>query len=104
MSLEQVQAFTVSDDHEAQERVWSGLPQWSRSPGDIRQALTEGEIPATDKRVRLVTLEAYEAAGGTVRRDLFDDRNSGYVVDGQLLDWLAREALDAAAESVRAEG
>ena len=104
MSLEQVQAFTASDDHEAQERVWAGLPEWNRSPVLIRGALTEGEIPATDKRVRLVTLEAYEKAGGAVRRDLFDDGDTGYVLDGALLDRLVQETLEATAAEVRAEG
>src|SRR5271166_1201436 len=49
LSLEQVQAFTVSDDHEAQERVWSEGGHRCK-PTAIRRALTEGEIPATDKR------------------------------------------------------
>jgi ParB family transcriptional regulator, chromosome partitioning protein len=59
MSLDQVQAFSISDDHEAQERVWSGLPTYSSSPHTIRARLTQGEIPATDKRVRFVGLAAY---------------------------------------------
>jgi ParB family chromosome partitioning protein len=104
MSLEQVQAFAVSDSHADQERVWESLPDSSRGPWSIRQALTEGEIPATDKRVRCIGLEAYEAAGGTVRRDLFDDRNAGYVLDALVLDRLVQQSLDAAAEEVRAEG
>jgi ParB family chromosome partitioning protein len=104
MNLEQVQAFAVSDSHADQERVWDGLPDHSRGPWSIRQALTEGEIPATDKRVRCIGLEAYEAAGGAVRRDLFDDRNAGYVLDAGLLDRLVQQSFDAAAEEVRAEG
>ena len=31
----------------------------------IRQALTEGDVPSRDRRVRFVGLDAYEAAGGT---------------------------------------
>jgi ParB family chromosome partitioning protein len=104
MSLEQVQAFAISDDHEAQERVWSGLSSYNRHPESIRDALTEGEIPASDKRVCFVGLDAYEQAGGVVRRDLFDDRNSGYILNAALLDRLVREKLESAAESVRAEG
>src|ERR1700730_17271518 len=59
MSLEQLQAFTVSDDHAAQQRVWE---QGARYPDSIRAVLTEGEIPSSDRRVRFVGLESYEQA------------------------------------------
>ncbi len=104
LGLEQVQAFAVSDDRAAQERVYDGMGFYRSNPNAIRQALTEGEIPATDRRVRFIGLEAYEAAGGVVRRDLFDDRDAGYILDASLLDRLVREALEAQAEAVRAEG
>jgi ParB family transcriptional regulator, chromosome partitioning protein len=32
MNLEQLMAFTVSDDHAAQERTWNDLPEWNRGP------------------------------------------------------------------------
>jgi ParB family chromosome partitioning protein len=50
------------------------------------------------------TLEAYEAAGGEVRRDLFDARNGGYITDTALLDRLVRETLESTAATVRDEG
>lgn len=54
--------------------------------------------------VRFVGVEGYEAAGGVVRRDLFDDQQSGYLADAELLRRLALVKLEALAESVRAEG
>lgn len=105
MGLEQVQAFAISDDHAAQERVWSEIgAYYNQSPHQIRQMLTTGEIPASDKRARFVTVEAYEAAGGTVRRDLFDDRGSGYIVDVALLDQLVTGKLTEAQDAIAAEG
>jgi ParB family chromosome partitioning protein len=104
MNLDQLQAFTITDDHDAQERAWSELPPYGRSAIGIRQALTEGEIPSSDKRVRLVTLEAYEAAGGTVRRDLFDGHNGGYIGDTALLDELVQARLAEIASNLTAEG
>jgi ParB family chromosome partitioning protein len=105
MGLEQVQAFAMSDDHAAQERVWAEISAYyHQSPQQIRQMLTAGEIPASDKRVRFVTLDAYEAAGGTVRRDLFDDRSSGYLVDAALLDQLVAAKLAEARDTIAAEG
>jgi ParB family chromosome partitioning protein len=104
LALNQVEAFTVSDDHARQEQVWHDLPAYNRHPSSIRLALTDGEIPLTEKRVKLVTVEAYEAAGGEVRRDLFDTRNGGYLMDATILDRLVREKLEAVAETVKAEG
>jgi ParB family chromosome partitioning protein len=105
LSLELVMAFAVSDDHAAQERVFANLSDWNRNPDHIRDVLTENEITATDRRVQFVTLPAYEAAGGTVRRDLFCDDDSGiFISDPLLLDRLVTEKLEAEAEVVRAEG
>ena len=104
MTLNHVEAFTISDDYAKQEQVWRDLPSYNRHPGSIRHALTEGEIAVTDRRVKLVTLEAYEATGGEVRRDLFDAQNGGYIMDVVLLDRLVGETLESVAETVRREG
>lgn len=105
LTLEQVQAFSVSDDHAAQDRVLEDLSDRNNDPETIRSALTEGEITASDKRVRFVTLEAYEAAGGATRRDLFaEDEDGIFVLDAQLLNGLAMDKLRAEAEAIRAEG
>jgi len=104
IDLEDAQAFAVSDDHAAQERVFSELSEYSRHPQTIRRLLTEGEVPASDKRVRFVGIDAYIAAGGTVRQDLFDDEDRCYLQDAALLDRLASEKLSGLADGVSAEG
>jgi hypothetical protein len=105
LDLETLQAFTVTDDHALQERVWDGLSEWERdNPRSIREALTESDVPSHDRRVRFVGLEAYEGAGGTVRRDLFEPEDSGFVQDVALLETLVRQKLEAIADAVRAEG
>lgn len=98
------QAFTISDDHEAQERILTQLNSWNCNPRTIRRALAVDEIEASDRRVRFVGLSAYEAAGGAVRRDLFSDDHSGYIQNADLLDRLVAEKLAAAAAEVSAEG
>jgi ParB family chromosome partitioning protein len=76
MTLQHLMAFTVSNDHAAQERLWNELSDWQkRDPRLIREALAENEITAQDRRVHFVTLKAYEKAGGRVRRDLFSERD-----------------------------
>ncbi|MGE0061419.1 MAG: ParB/RepB/Spo0J family partition protein [Xanthobacteraceae bacterium] len=104
LGLEEAMAFTLGADHDTQERVFADLPPWRCKPSSIRAALTPGEIPASDPRVKLVGLDAYAQAGGTVRRDLFDDENAGYVQDVVLLDSLTMARLHEAAKPVEAEG
>jgi ParB family transcriptional regulator, chromosome partitioning protein len=98
--------FAATDDHAAQERVWKDAPPWMlERAGEIRRVLTEGEIAATDRRVRFVTLKAYEKAGGTVGRDLFSDGEDGvFIEDVAKLDQLAAAKLEKAAAKIRKEG
>ena len=91
MTLDQLMAFTISEDHAAQEAVWAGLAQYNRDPAAIRRALTAAHVRADDKRVRFVGLESYQAAGGAVLRDLFKPEHEGYLTDAALLDRLAVE-------------
>ena len=103
MSLEQVMAFTLTDDHVRQQEVWQGLG-WDKGADAIRRALTEGQVDADDRRARFVGAEAYLAAGGVITRDLFDDENGGYFADPALLDRLVLAKLEQEAQAVRAEG
>lgn len=105
LNLELLQAFTLTDDHEAQEAVWSQLQPWDRKPQTVRQMLAAEDIPASDKRVRFVGLEAYESAGGIVRRDLFAEGEAGtYISDATKLNHLVSEKLRELAEETKAEG
>jgi ParB family transcriptional regulator, chromosome partitioning protein len=102
LNLEQLMAFTVSDDHAAQESTWDELAEWNRSAQSIRRHLTKAHVDADDRRVRFVTLDAYKDAGGAVITDLFETHS--YVADTALLDKLCAEKLEAEAAAVRGEG
>jgi ParB family transcriptional regulator, chromosome partitioning protein len=105
MTLDQLMAFTVSADHARQEQVWEAIEHsWSKEPYQIRRMLTENTVRASDRRVRFVTIEAYEEAGGTVLRDLFQDDDGGWIEDVALLERLVGEKLTAAAETIAEEG
>lgn len=105
INLDQLMALTLSDEHEAQERAWFEARPWDRTPAALRRVLTAGEIEvAGSALVRFVGIEAYEAAGGVVRRDLFDDAQSRFLSDAALVQRLATGKLDTLAEAVRAEG
>lgn len=97
MDLEQLMAFCVVNDHKRQNAVWKALTHnWDKGAHTIRRMLTEGKIPANDARVRFVGLDVYEAAGGpdSVLRDLFDNRNEGYINNPELLNQLVADKLE----------
>ena len=105
INLDALMALALTDDHAAQERAWFEAQPWDRNPTAIRRLLTAGEVLARgDTLVRFVGLEAYEAAGGVVRRDLFDSDLSRYLSDPALLRRLALEKLEIEVAAVRAEG
>uniref|UniRef100_UPI003782E0EE ParB/RepB/Spo0J family partition protein n=1 Tax=Rudaea sp. TaxID=2136325 RepID=UPI003782E0EE len=105
VTLEQLMALTITDDHAAQEAAFYAAPEWQRGASALRERLTEREISASDSLVRFVGLDAYAEAGGGIRRDLFAEGDAGtYLTDAALLESLVRGKLDAQAEDVRAEG
>ncbi len=105
MTLDLVMAFTVSADHVRQEQVWEALARQNyREPYQVRRALTEGAVRASDKRAQFVGVGAYEEAGGIVLRDLFQTDDGGWLQDPALLDMLAMEKLREEAQAVAAEG
>ena len=105
MTLEQLMAFSVSEDHERQEQIWDLLQSsYNKQPYMIRAKLTENSVRATDKRVRFVGLDAYVAASGYVLRDLFEDDQGGFLQDVALLDRLVDEKLKAEGARIGEEG
>jgi ParB family transcriptional regulator, chromosome partitioning protein len=105
MSLGQLMAFTVTNDHARQEQVWETLQRsYSQEPYQIRRMLTERTVRASDKRVLFVGLDAYEQAGGIVMRDLFQQDDGGWLENVALLDSLVAEKLKAEAEQIAGEG
>ncbi|MES2035214.1 MAG: ParB N-terminal domain-containing protein [Pseudomonadota bacterium] len=101
LTLDQLMAFAVSEDHDRQEQVYVQNP-YNRQPHAIRRAMTEGKVSACDHRARFVGLEAYAEAGGSVLRDLFTEDGGGWLEDVALLDRLAVEKVAAHAEAIRA--
>ena len=59
--------------------AWNSLPTWNRDGRSIKSALQAESMKANDKRIRFIDgIDVYETAGGAVKRDLFDEQNSGY--------------------------
>ena len=99
LTLEQVMAFAFTEDHAAQDALLEGDAR--PSAHQIRRALTETAARGDDPRARLVGRDAYVAAGGSIRRDLFGNDETEYFEDAALLDRLANEKLEKAAAKLR---
>ncbi|MDG3444575.1 ParB/RepB/Spo0J family partition protein [Nitrospirillum amazonense] len=107
LTLEQLMAFSVTDDHARQEQVWEEIkrnPGWGCQPYQIRHKLTEKSISSTDYRVKFLGLATYEAAGGAVTRDLFSQEDECFLTDTALVDRLIIERLDAESSALKTKG
>jgi ParB family chromosome partitioning protein len=105
MTLEQLMAFTVNPDHARQVQVWDAVKNsWNKEPYAIRRMLIETSVRASDRRAVFVGVDAYEAAGGIVLRDLFQGDDGGWLEDLALLDLMVAEKLQAEAEALATEG
>ncbi|WP_136616939.1 MULTISPECIES: ParB/RepB/Spo0J family partition protein [Mesorhizobium] len=104
LTLDQLMAFAITDDHTRQEQVFENLT-YNRDPYVIRRELTRTHIAASDRRAIFVGAKAYMEAGGGILRDLFTEDRGGFYEDAALLDQLVIAKLQGIAETVRqAEG
>lgn len=105
ITLEQLMAFSVTDNHARQEQVWEQINQGHHVPAyRIRRLLTEDAIAASDRRVRFIGLDAYTEAGGYVMRDLFSTDEEGWLQDPALVELLVSEKLAELAKEIGVEG
>jgi len=103
LTLDQLMAFAITEDHDRQEQVFENLHH-NREPWIIRRDMTAANVPATDRRAVFVGADAYAEAGGTIIRDLFSEDRGGFFEDAGLLDMLAAEKLREVAAEVEGEG
>lgn len=104
VTMEQLMALAITEDHARQCEVWKELPPYGRTPENIRAALTQEEVPMSDPLARFVTLKGYEKAGGPIRRDLFSDEDGIYLMDRALVERIANDKLHRRAAAVKKEG
>ena len=104
IDLETLMAFAVTTDQAHQTAVWETVSQQGYRPGawQIKRLLTEDRVSATSAVARFVGIEAYEAAGGRIDRDLFaeEDERGIWFDDPNLLNKLAMDSLQVAAREL----
>jgi ParB/RepB/Spo0J family partition protein len=103
LGLEAARAFCLVSEHDRQEAVFAIMPKPVSNAYAVRSYLTQGAVRATDRLSRFVGIEAYEAAGGVVRRDLFED-DLVFLDSPDVLNSLATTKLEALREPLLAEG
>ena len=104
IDLETLKAFSVTTDHDRQRTVWERVAGQGYRPSarQVKRMLTEERVPAGSPMARFVGVDAYEAAGGPVLRDLFADEheNGVWLENPALLIELAMKRLQAAADEL----
>ena len=104
IDLETLKAFAVTADRARQMAVWEQVSDQGYRPSgwQIKRMLTQDRIPAAAAIATFVGVDAYEAAGGVVDRDLFADQDEWgiWFEDADLLGKLAMDRLQAAADEL----
>ncbi len=103
ISLGTAKAFTLSDDEALTLSILDQVKGQAISESAIKNALHPDAIKASDRRAKFVGVDAYEAEGGAVTRDLFSEEI--FLASPALLDQLFAEKLDTAcADPIKAQG
>ena len=104
IDLETLKAFAVTTDHDRQRAAWEQASAQGYRPAawQVKRMLTEERVPAGSAMARYVGVDAYEAAGGPVLRDLFADEheNGVWLEDPALLNDLAMKKLTGIADEL----
>lgn len=103
VTLDAARAFCLADDHGQQDAVFRSISKPITHPGSVRARLMDGRVRASDRLAVFVGLEAYEAAGGKLLRDLFDEE-SVFIESPALLTKLAEEKLEVSRAEWQAAG
>lgn len=92
INLDVIQAYAVTDDKDRQVEYFTENGHMYAHA--VRQAMTQESFKSSHHLVKFITLEAYEAEGGTVERDLFSSDEDVYLQDIALVNKLVREKLE----------
>ena len=103
LTVEQCQALCLEDDHARQVEVFESVKaSWSNAPAHlIKRAITDTEMRTDNAKFRFIGREAYEAAGGYLREDLFSQDDGDGTADSVLVERLVQEKLERIAQDIQ---
>lgn len=103
IKAETAQVFTLETDQKRQIAVFRKLAKAQQVyPNRVRSELVGDDTQDAKRFITFVGIDAYEAAGGTVKRDLFGDNHG--VSDPALAKRLAEEKVAARIEELKNDG
>ena len=102
MELDQLRSLAITDDHKLQRDIWNSKEPRAQWAANIRKRITRADVDGDSGIAKFVGVGEYEAAGGTLNRDLFSDKV--WLTDRQLLESLAMDRLDEFATRLRNDG
>lgn len=103
LTVDQCQALCLEDDQARQVDVYESVKaSWSNAPAHlIKRAVTDSEICTDSVKFRFIGRDAYEAAGGCVREDLFSQEEGDGTADSVLVERLVQEKLEQIAQDIQ---
>lgn len=103
IGIEIAKAYATTADQDRQAKVFGQLSggYYANNVNEIRRNLASGAYNGADPKALLVERAAYEAAGGRIEQDLFSDAATELWLDGEIVERLAEEVLQRAAEALR---
>lgn len=103
LTVDQCQALCLEDDPARQVEVFESVKaSWSNAPAHlIKRAVTDSEISTDSVKFRFIGRDAYEAAGGCVREDLFSQEEGDGTADSVLVERLVQEKLERIAQDIQ---
>lgn len=103
LTVDQCQALCLEDDQARQVDVYESVKaSWSNAPAHlIKRAVTDSEISTDSVKFRFIGRDAYEAAGGCVREDLFSQEEGDGTADSVLVERLVQEKLEQIAQDIQ---
>ncbi|WP_412550562.1 ParB/RepB/Spo0J family partition protein [Shimia sp. MIT910701] len=100
INLDAAKALTVGNDSTLQKAVIDAIEQGEiRHVYQIREALNPKSVLSTDRRAVFVGLDAYQAEGGAITEDLFEE--NAYLHNEDLLNRLFAAKLETKTEQIR---
>ncbi|MEN4695616.1 ParB N-terminal domain-containing protein [Pantoea agglomerans] len=104
ITLEQCQALALADTHERQLEVWEQASGYYNASAEvIRKLITSSETAISHSpKFTFIGKDAYLAAGGSIRADLFSSEDEGYI-DTALVEQLTLQKLQQIADAVQKE-
>ena len=103
VTLEAARAFCLVDDHAQQDAVFRSLGKPITHASMVRSRLMGDRMRGNDRLAVFVGLEAYEAAGGALVRDLFDEQ-AIFISDPALMTQMAEQKLEGQRATYVEEG